>query len=196
MRARKERQGSDRMVGHTVSRIAAFAGRLALTGCNTPDTGGAIDAGGSAASATPAVVQAKCPQIVMRDATSVYRTYAKGATNDPTQIVYQASLADSTRQCVQSDTTLTVNVVVQGRVTSGPAGGPGTINLPIRVSAIDEDNTLFSEVTQFPVTVQSGTGAQQFIFTKSAPINGGAGDFAKVYVGFDTAPAAPKKKRK
>lgn len=186
------------MVGHTVSRIAAFAGLLALAGCNTPDTGGAIDAGASAASATPAVIQAKCPQVFMRDATSVYRTYAKGAKDDPTQIIYQASLVDSTRQCVQSDTTLTVNVVVQGRVTTGPAGGPGTINLPIRVTASDENNTLFSEVTQLPVTVQAGTGAQQFIFTKSAPINGGAGDFAKVYVGFDTAPtaAAPKKKRK
>ncbi|KQS77399.1 hypothetical protein ASG25_03825 [Rhizobium sp. Leaf384] len=183
------------MVGHTVSRIAACVGLLALGGCNTPDTGGAIEAGGSAASATPAVIQAACPQVVMRDATSVYRTYAKGAKDDPTQIVYQASLADSTRQCVQSDTTLTVNVVVQGRVTSGPAGGPGTINLPIRVTASDGDNTLFSDVTQLPVTVAAGAGAQQFIFTKSAPISGGAGNFAKVYVGFDTAPTSSKKKK-
>jgi hypothetical protein len=183
-------------VGQAFSRFATVSVLAILAGCNTPDTGGAIDAGGSATAPTPAVIQATCPQLYIKDDGAVYRTYAKGAKDDPSQIILQASLADTTRQCVQSDTTLTVNVVVQGRVVSGPAGGAGAITLPIRVTATDNDKTLFTEVTAFPVTMQPGAGATQFIFTKAVPINGGAGDFAKVYVGFDTSPAAPKKKRK
>jgi hypothetical protein len=176
--------------------MAALSLLVMVAGCNKTDSGGAIEAGGSATTATPAVIQATCPQVYLREGTAVYRTYAKGAKDDPTQIVYQAALADTTRQCVQSDTNLTVTVVVQGRVTSGPAGGPGTVNLPIRVAATDGDKTLYSELTQFPVNVQAGAGASQFIFTKAdVTLPGGAGDFTKIYVGFDDTSAAPRKRK-
>jgi hypothetical protein len=89
-----------------------------------------------------------------------------------------------------------MTVVVQGRVVAGPAGGAGTVNLPIRVAATDGKNTLYSELTQYPVEVPTGVGTTQFIFTKTnIALPGGAGDFAKVYIGFDEGPAAAKKKK-
>ena len=93
---------------------------MLVAGCNKTDTGGAIDAGGSAAAPTPAVIQGACPQVYLLDGTANYRTYAKGAKDDPTKIVYQASLADTTRQCVQNESQLAMTVVVQGRVVCRP----------------------------------------------------------------------------
>ncbi|WEZ84128.1 hypothetical protein P6U16_05405 [Rhizobium sp. 32-5/1] len=180
------------MFGKVSSRLLGISLLALVAGCNKTDTGGAIDAGGNATAPTPAVIQGTCPQIYLRDGTSTYRTYAKGAKDDPTQIIYQASLADTTRQCVQSESSLTVNIVVQGRVISGPVGGSGTVNLPITVSATDGQNTLYSELTQFPVEIPA-EGTAQFVFTKSAVLPGGSGDFAKVYVGFDEGPPSKKK---
>lgn len=182
------------MIGINASRILAISLLAIVAGCNKTDSGGAIDAGGSAAAPTPAVVQGSCPQVFLLDGTAVYRTYAKGAKDDPTKLAYQASLADTTRQCVQSNNALTMTVVVQGRVIAGPAGGPGTVNLPIRVASSDGNTTLYSELTQFPVQV-TNDGAAQFIFTKAnVTIPGGAGNFAKVYVGFDEGPPAKKRR--
>ncbi|MCW0000374.1 hypothetical protein OE766_19280 [Pararhizobium sp. YC-54] len=180
------------MFGKISSRLLGISLLVLIAGCNKTDTGGAIDAGGSATAPTPAVIQGTCPQVYLLDGTANYRTYAKGAKDDPTKIVYQASLADTTRQCVQNESQLVMTVVVQGRVVSGPAGGAGTVNLPIRVAATDGKNTLYSELTQYPVDVQ--TGSAQFIFTKTdIALPGGAGDFAKIYVGFDEGPVKKKK---
>jgi len=182
--------------GKVSVRLLGISLLVVIAGCNKTDTGGAIDAGGSAAAPTPAVIQGACPQVYLLDGTANYRTYAKGAKDDPTKIVYQASLADTTRQCVQNESQLVMTVVVQGRVVAGPAGGAGTVNLPIRVAATDGKNTLYSELTQYPVEVPTGVGTTQFIFTKAQiTLPAGAGDFAKVYVGFDEGPAAGKKKK-
>ncbi|MDK1384629.1 hypothetical protein ILFOPFJJ_02228 [Ensifer psoraleae] len=177
------------MFGKISRRLLAVSLLAVLAGCNQTQTGGAIESGGSAAAATPAVIQAACPQVTLRDGTSSYRTYAKGAKDDPTKIVYQASLADTTRQCVQSADALKVTVVVQGRVAAGPAGGPGKLTMPIRVAATDGEKTLYSELTQHPVEIPQGSASTQFVFTKAdVTLPAGAGAEAKIFVGFDEGP--------
>ncbi|MFP5075880.1 hypothetical protein ACLE20_01095 [Rhizobium sp. YIM 134829] len=184
------------MYRQSVGRSAIVASLLLVAGCNQTQTGGAIDAGGSAATPTPAVIQAACPQVFLREGTAIYRTYSKGgAKDDPNAIVYQASLADTTRQCIQNETELKVTVVAQGRVVSGPAGGAGTMTMPIRVAATDGDKVLSSELTQFPAQVQPGAGATQFIFSKVVTLPAGAGSYAKIYLGFDEGPAQKPKKK-
>lgn len=184
------------MIGKVSSRLLGISLLLVAAGCNKTDTGGAIDAGGSAAAPTPAVVQGACPQVFLLDGTAVHTAYAKGAKDDPAQVMYQSTLVNTTRQCVQNESQLVMTVVAQGRVTPGPAGTGGTITLPIRVAATDGQTTLYSELTQYPVTVQPGAGAAQFIFTKAnITLPGGAGSFAKVYVGFDEGPQGKKKKK-
>lgn len=174
--------------------VLAISFLAVLAGCNKTQSGGAIEAGGSAAAPTPAVVQAACPQVILRDGTSSFRTYAKGGKDDPTKVIYQVSLADTTRQCVLSETAMTVTVVVQGRVVSGPAGGPGKVTMPIRVAATDEDKTLYSELVQHVVEVPA-TGSTQFVFTKAdVTLPAGSGSNAKVFVGFDEGPPAKRKK--
>lgn len=170
-------------------RLLAMSLLLAAAGCNKTQTGGAIEAGGNANAPTPAVVQAACPPVTLRDGTASYRTYAKGGKDDPSKVVYQASLADTTRQCVQTADALKVTVVAQGRVVAGPAGGPGKLTMPIRVAATDGDKTLYSELTQYPVDVPPGSANAQFVFTKTdVTLPAGAGADAKIFIGFDEGP--------
>jgi hypothetical protein len=142
-----------------------------------------------------AVVQGSCPQVYLRDGTAVLQRYGKGAKDDPQNLAYQVTLADTTRQCVINESQLVITVMVQGRVVAGPAGSGGQVTVPIRVAVMDTENTLYSELVQYPVTIPADTGASQFVFTQAnIAIPGGAGGFTKVYVGFEDGPAKKKKR--
>lgn len=147
-------------------------------------------------SITP-VVQAYCPKILLLDQTAVYRSYAKGGQDNPDKLLYQASLADSTRQCTANETTMTINVMVQGRIVEGPAGAPGQTTLPMLVQVVDGEKVLYSQKVAFPVTIPSGGG--QFLFNKTdvqiPNAVGGASRFSTVQIGFDTGPAKKPAKR-
>jgi hypothetical protein len=173
----------------SASIVAVIAGCSSSTPSSTTDLG---LAGQPPAAAVTPVVQANCPPITMRENTAYYRTYAKGGENDPTKIIYQASFADSTRACTINEVNMTINVVVQGRLVAGPAGGAGRVSLPVRVSVIDGDSTLYSELTNFSVDLPAGVPSTQFVFNKAditiPTAVGGASNLAKLYVGFETGP--------
>ncbi|WP_174293593.1 hypothetical protein [Rhizobium leguminosarum] len=157
---------------------------------NNPSIGTAKTAQGAVAP----VVQGACPQIFMRDQDAIFRTYAKGKKDDAQQIVFQASFGDYTRQCTLNDTNLTMTVVAQLRLITGPAGAPGPVTLPIRVTILDGENLLYSEVTKFPTEIPAGAPGTQVIFRKDGikmPV--GAGALVRVNIGFDTQAAKTKK---
>lgn len=203
------------MAGLVLRSIVCAAVGLGLAGCNSIGLGGGGDksgteigvagqpAAGQAADGStvappskgPVYVSGKCPQVVVRDGSEAYRVYAKGATDDPTQLLYQAALADSTRQCSVDGSNLKVAVVVQGRLIAGPAGSSGTVTLPIRVTVKDGDTSLYDHVTNYPATIPPGQTTTQFLFTdNNVSISGGSGGFTTVFVSFDKpAPATPAK---
>ena len=49
---------------------------------------------------------------------------------------YQAGLSQTARECKLNGQTLTMRVGIQGRIILGPAGGPGQIELPIRLAVV------------------------------------------------------------
>lgn len=201
------------MFGSVSRRFLSVSLLVALAGCSSlgfggdkqpatsvtvaPETGAAADGAAAptaAAGATPAYVSGKCPQVVIRDEGSVYRTYAKGAKDDPNQLTYQASLAQGTRQCTSNGTNLGITVAVQGRLVAGPMGGSGKVTLPIRVTVMDNETSLYSELVNYEVDIPAGQSATQFLFTDNRiSVAGGAGGFTSVYVGFEQTPAAPAK---
>ncbi|PST23731.1 hypothetical protein C7U61_04285 [Rhizobium sp. JAB6] len=192
-----------------VSRRLFSASLLALlTGCSTLGIGGnsekqpatdvTVAPQASAATAAPtggqAYVAGKCPQAVIRDEDSVYRTYAKGAKDDPKQLIYQASLAEATRQCTTDGTSLGIHVVAQGRLVAGPMGGSGKITLPIHVAVMDNDNALYSKTIMYTADIPPGESTAQFLFTDNdIQIAGGSGGFTIVQIGFDQGPQKPVK---
>ncbi|MCJ8151435.1 hypothetical protein MNR02_12715 [Shinella sp. H4-D48] len=141
-----------------------------------------------------AVIQGSCPQVYLQDGTAVLQRYARGAKDDPQNLAYQVTLADTTRQCVINSSQLSITVMVQGRIVVGPAGASGTVNVPIRVSVLDGTNTLYTQLVQYPVTVPADGTAGQFIFKQdNIAVPGGSGGFTKVYVGFEDGPAKKRK---
>lgn len=181
-----------------ISRALVSISLLAVAaGCNSSSEGGGLGLGQQASAeaqqpATP-VVQAFCPPVVMREEAAFHRVYARGGQDDPEKLLYQASLADATRACTANETTLTINVVAQGRLVTGAAGASGPVSLPIRVEVIDGDNVLYSQVVNFRVDLPPGAPSTQFVFNKpdvSIPNGqGGASRFTRVRLGFETGPA-------
>lgn len=162
-----------------------------IAGCTSADPRAALAPGNGnqQASAEPAVIQGACPAVSLREGTAYYTTYAKGGDGDPTKIVHQASISDTTRQCRVSGDQIIMTVVVTGRVVGGPAVKTGIVELPLRVVAVDGETVLYTELQKHPVSVAEGGPAEQFIYTNAAvtfPMS--AAGTAKLYAGFDPGP--------
>jgi hypothetical protein len=140
------------------------------------------------------ITQGACPQVYLREGTAIYREYTRGVKKDvqgladPNKLVIQATLDATTRQCRQTAAGLQMTVVVRGRVITGPSGKDGTYVLPIRIAATDGDNTLYSELTKFQVSVSPGQGNAQFIFKKEDVVLNNIGTLTRLYAGIDEGP--------
>lgn len=175
---------------------------MVLGGCNASSMGSSLGLSSPETAAQPPaqpamqvsengsvqpVVQGFCPQIAMRDGTSFYRTYANAKSEDPKDVVFQVSLADTTRSCARTDTTLTINTLVQGRLISGPQGKAGSLNVPIRVTVVDGDQEVYSEVESYAVALADVNQPAQFVYNRQVTVPGNVSNLTRVYIGFDTA---------
>jgi len=134
------------------------------------------------------VVQGVCPSIELREGTAYLRKHARGGENDPEKVLFQAAIADTTRQCSITGDEMTINVVVAGRAAAGPAGKAGPITMPIRVAVVENgtNRVLYSELSDFETTLPEGNPTTQFLFNKpdvTIPIANSRS--VRVYVGFD-----------
>ena len=167
---------------------------LAVSGCQSGDSSKALDVADQSKPAEQKVTEAElrgfCPRVTLRDGTSFFNTYAKGAQDDPTKVVYQASLSDVSRSCLTTDGTLTMKVAVAGRVVPGPAFATGTITMPIRVVAMRGDEVLYSQLHKYQVSISDPSAATQFVFSDPNVSFVLPPDRAvQVYAGFDEGPA-------
>ncbi|HEX2147312.1 MAG TPA: PilZ domain-containing protein [Pseudorhizobium sp.] len=171
--------------------IFAVSLLVLVAGCNSSTPTDGLNSGTPAtaaqAQAVTPVVQAFCPPVVMREETAVYQSYARGGQDDPEKLAFQASLADATRQCTANESTITINVVAQGRIVAGPVVTAGQVTLPVLVEVVDGDNVIYSQKVSFPVELP--TTGTQFIFNKAdvqiPNAQGGASRFTRVRLGFD-----------
>lgn len=171
---------------------------MPLAPANPSSNDSSIGTATTASGATARVVQGACPTIYMKDAEAIYRSYAGGAkTGAPEKLSFQASIGNYTRQCTLNEQNLTMTVVAQLRVVAGPAGGPASVTLPIRITVLDGEDTLYSEVSNFPAQIDPN-GATQVLFRKDGiklPV--GSGSLVRVNIGFDQgAPVKGKGKKK
>lgn len=178
-------------------RLIAAAGIIGLAalsaGCQSSDNGIAgVDTTAPPPpedKVTQSELEAFCPSISVRDGTASFRTYAGGATDDATQVVYQASIGDTTRACKRADGQMTINIAVAGRIVPGPKGQPGSITLPIRIVVTSSGQVAYSQLHRYQVSVSETSGATQFVFKDPAvviPVP--EGRQARIFVGFDEGP--------
>jgi hypothetical protein len=143
---------------------------------------------------TDVELRAYCPKVDLREGTAFYRTYEKGGkeTEDPSLVIYQAALAETSRDCKYSNGTLTMTVAAAGRVVPGPKGKAGTITMPIRVAVTQGDEVLYSKLSTQEVQIAE-TGATQFVFTDTqVSFPQPTSRNITVFVGYDEGPPAKK----
>ena len=154
------------------------------------------------ANAQPDVV---CPFFDIRQGAS---TLTIGPTGDETNngamsLKYQGIFVRAARDCKVVANQLVMNIGVQGRIVVGPAGGPGQVDVPLRVAVVDQaaagSKTIVTKLIRIPVAVTNNdsvtfTHIEQgvsFPLPKSAELD----DYI-VYIGFDPIGAEQEDKAK
>jgi hypothetical protein len=139
-----------------------------------------------------------CPGIDIRTGAATYSVGPPGVADvNPTTLRYQADIAKTARECSVAAGSMTIKVGVQGRIILGPTGGPGQIDVPMRLAVVQEGvepRTIWTKFYRVPVTVPPGQTSVPFVqieenmtfpMPKPAEL-----DAYVIYVGFD--PTADK----
>jgi hypothetical protein len=143
-----------------------------------------------------------CPQTTVRTGAA---TWQLPAGVSPPNVRYQASLGQIDRECALLGQTVTAKVGVEGRLLVGPKGGPGRVNVPIRVALVQEGpqpKSLWTKFYSVPVEVPAGQSQVTFAqveddLTFPLPPDRDLSRYV-IYVGFDPKgePARPPAKGK
>jgi hypothetical protein len=189
---------------------------MALGGCSAASLnmnlfGISSSKGNSAAGVTNADADAAdydtpCPEVKVRTGAATLMVGNKPSEGEPAplDVRYQGSIVNYARECHLNAGLLTVKVGVEGRIITGPAGGPGTVNVPLRIAVVHEGvnpTMVVTKLTMIPVTVSSSVDRVTFThvdpdiaFALPQPASSVASYV--IYVGFDPLGAHPQKPKK
>jgi hypothetical protein len=163
-------------------------------------TGGPATSGQSVGGGGPADLD--CPTVEIRQGASTYSVSAPDNGSAALSLRFQANFVRNARECALRSGKVTMKVGVEGRVILGPAGGPGTVTLPVRLAVVREGiepQTIWTKFYMVPVDVPPGQSNVVFTHVEedmTFPMPA-AKDFDAyvVYVGFDPDSAAAERKR-
>jgi hypothetical protein len=154
------------------------------------------------AKAASAVSELDCPTLRIRDGASTIQAMAKTESPSAMDLRHQVSFVRTARDCSLNAGIMIIKIGVQGRVTLGPAGKPGPVDVPVRYAVVQEGpepKTITTIVRRLPVSVPDGQNRVNFSDVNDEirfPIPSvGVLDTYVVYIGFDTE-AKPEKKSK
>jgi hypothetical protein len=148
-----------------------------------------------------------CPPVSIRAGASTYAVGAPGKQAVGNDLRFQATITRTARDCTLTGGEITARIGIQGRVIAGPAGSPGTIEIPLRVAVVQggvQERTIATKVYRTSVTM-ADVGNTPFSLVAEDlvyPVPPGAtGDSYIFYIGFDpqalrAEPARPAKKKK
>jgi hypothetical protein len=157
--------------------------------------------GGDSASAT----DIECPGVDVRSGAATLLIGSKPGEGEPSalDLRYQGTIVRTARECHVSAGIMTMKVGIEGRVITGPAGGPGTVDLPLRIAVVQEGvnpKTVVSKFARVQVAVTNAVDRVPFVhidpeisFPLPQPL--AAIDAYVVYVGFDPFGAQQEKKK-
>src|SRR5256885_5582013 len=90
-----------------------------------------------------------CPGVNVRQGASPLSIAQPGAEAGPMTTRYQVSIAQTARECAPLGGVMTMKVGVEGRVLLGPAGGPGQVDVPLRMAVVQEGPNPKTIVSKF-----------------------------------------------
>lgn len=149
----------------------------------------------------------ECPSVDVRAGASTMSVSTPGAEAGPMTTRYQATIGQTARECNVVGGMLTIKVGVQGRILLGPAGGPGQLDVPLRLAVVREGTTPKTIWTKFyKITVPIPVGQPTVPFVHIDPDvtfplpSPSELEAYVVYVGFDpnglSVKPEPRKKAK
>ena len=147
-----------------------------------------------------------CPLIDIRQgaATLTIPPPPPDGGNDAMALRYQGAFVRAARDCKVVANQLVMTIGVQGRLIVGPAGGPGEVDVPLRLAVVDEPTsgpkTILTKLIRIPVMVTSADVGATFTHIESNfafPLPSSAElDNYVVYIGFDPIGAAEEDRAK
>jgi hypothetical protein len=203
------------------ARAAGLSLALALAGCGSSGTSSLFSAspldmfksspkattGGdsSAASAIQVDTDFDCPEVKVRTGAATLLIGAGPGGSEPNALAvrYQGNITRTARECHLNAGVMTMKVGIEGRVITGPAGGPGTVDVPIRMAVVHEGvepKTVASKFGRETVTLADAVDRANFTHIESDlsfPLPAPITDISAyvVYIGFDPQSAQPEKKK-
>ena len=198
--------------GASIAGLLAFA--LVLSGCGGNLLGSSTNIFGSSKATTgepaagvggaTAASDVECPGVDVRAGAATLMIGSKPGEGEPSalDLRYQGSIIRTARECHVNSGMMTMKVGIEGRVITGPAGGPGNVDVPLRIAVVKEGpepKTIVSKFARIPVTIAGSIDRVTFTHVESdiafpLPTPVADIDAYVVYVGFDSM-AAPAPKR-
>jgi hypothetical protein len=145
-----------------------------------------------------------CPGVDVRSGAATLAVNTPGVDPNPTNLRFQATVAQTARECAVNAGNMTMKVGIQGRLILGPAGTAGKYEVPMRLALVREGvepRTIWTKLYRVPVTVSPGQSNVSFVqveegMTFPVPDRRDLEAYV-VYVGFDpnALQVQPEKKR-
>jgi len=159
----------------------------------------------AAGDANVSAADVECPRVEVRTGAATLMIGSKPGDGEPAalDVRYQGSVVRTARECNVNAGVMTMKIGVEGRVITGPAGGPGTVDVPLRIAVVKEGlspKAIVSKLAHVPVNVTAAVDRVTFTHVDpdvSFPLPQPLADIDSyvVYVGFDPVAAQPEKKK-
>ncbi|HEX2653103.1 MAG TPA: hypothetical protein VHN11_05575 [Xanthobacteraceae bacterium] len=107
-----------------------------------------------------------CPTLTVRQGASTLSVQGPGNDPSPTNLRYQGSIGQTARECALRGPNLAIKVGIQGRIILGPMGGPGLLEVPMRLALVQEGpepKTIWTKLYKVPVTIPEGQTNVPFV---------------------------------
>jgi hypothetical protein len=160
---------------------------------------------GNAATGEESATDVECPTVDVRTGAATLMIGNKPGEGEPSalDLRYQGTIVRTARECRVSAGVMTMKVGIEGRVITGPAGGPGTVDIPLRIAVVQEGinpKTITSKFARIQVGIAGAVDRVPFTHVDpdvSFPMPTRAADIDSyvVYVGFDPVGAQQDKKK-
>ncbi len=214
--------GGKRLKRAVVAALAVAAG-AALSGCGGGSMFGSSSSGGSSSgssfgsrfsqlfgsksqeastSSSPSTQTTEnsdltCPSVAIRFGASTLSVGLPGKPASGSDLRYQGSITRTARDCNLQGGQITARIGIMGRIISGPAGAPPTVDVPMRVALVQEgapEKVIVTKAFRTTVTMEGENTEFSLVaedITYPRPTEE-ANDKYVFYVGFDPAALKPE----
>jgi hypothetical protein len=144
-----------------------------------------------------------CPYIDIRAGASTLTIPPPSGDNAAMALKYQGTFVRAARECAVVGNQMVMKVGVQGRIIIGPAGGPGHVDVPLRIAVVNETTAnsklIVTKLIRIPVEVRSADDNPTFThieegFAFPLPPDNSLENYI-VYIGFDPGAETPESAR-